>query len=310
LTAARRLIVAVLCLAAFDQLVPAILQRAEHHRYEDRETFRFQNSDLFALGPLVAYLREHPRGDRPRTMFLGNSVIFGFGLAPEEAVPGVFQSRHPETKVFNAAVNGFELGSNEVVAVAVSAAVDQLYVLRGSDKVEPRLGLMIPVQQYDGRFERPNQQERRLQSFLGFWNLYSSTYRLQAAWFGTSTREYVHRLLRPAKPMTFIPTDGEVRTGAPRSAVVPSAERQDQLRRRDRPLWNLCRLTADGRLRVTVLQIGPPAPGSDGDAEIADFNAACEPYARIVTLLIPPALMYDGRHLTPTGARRVAEALP
>ena len=110
--------------------------------------------------------------------------------------------------------------------------------------------------------------------------------------------------------MTFIPTDGEVRTGAPRSAVVPSAERQDQLRRRDRPLWNLCRLTADGRLRVTVLQIGPPAPGSDGDAEIADFNAACEPYARIVTLLIPPALMYDGRHLTPTGARRVAEALP
>jgi hypothetical protein len=310
LTPARRLIVCVLCLAAFDRLVPALLQRAEHQRYESTAAFRFQNSDLFGLGPLVAYLREHPRGDRPRTMFLGNSVIFGYGLTPEEAVPGVFQRLHPDTQVFNAAINGFELGSNEVIAAAVETAIDRFYILRGSVKVEPRLGLMFPITIYDTRFERPNLLEERLQSLVGFWNLYTSTYRLQAAWFGTSTREYIHQRLHRASARTFPSADGQILVASPRSAVMPVAARQAERERHDRALWGLCRLVTSGPRRVVVLQIGAPEPGSDGDAEIADFNAACDPYARIVTLVIPPALMYDSRHLTPIGARRVAEALP
>jgi hypothetical protein len=310
LTPARRLIVCVLCLAAFDRFVPALLQHAEHQRYERTAAFRFQTSDLFGLGPLVAYLREHPRGDRPRTMFLGNSVIFGYGLAPEAAVPGVFQGLHPDTTVLNAAINGFELGSNELIAAAVATAIDRFYILRGSDKVEPRLGLIVPLTASDTRFEQPNSLEQRLRSRLGFWNLCTSTYRLQAAWFGTSTREYIHRRIRPRSERTFASADGHVAVASPRSASVPNQARLDELRRRDQPLWNLCRLLTPGPQRIVVLQIGAPEPGSDGEHEIADFNAACEPAARIITLVIPAALMYDGRHLTPIGARRVAEALP
>jgi hypothetical protein len=78
---ARRLIVACLLLAVFDRFVPDLQRRVEWRRYEETQAFRFEDSDLFGLGPLVSYLRDHPRGERPRTLFLGNSVLFGYKLA-------------------------------------------------------------------------------------------------------------------------------------------------------------------------------------------------------------------------------------
>ena len=72
----------------------------------------------------------------------------------------------------------------------------------------------------------------------------------------------------------------------------------------------MAELLAAHHTRGVVLQIGAGAAGAIGDAETADFNAAFAPYVEIVRLTIAPALLFDGRHLTPDGARQVAEALP
>lgn len=306
----RRLIVAVVCLAAFDLFVPGLLRRAEYRRYEETQAFRFESSDLFGLGPLVSYLREHPRGERPRVLFLGNSVLFGFQLRAAEAVPARFQERHPQTQVFNVAVNGFDLGSNYLVATAVIEAVDQFYVMRGTRAVNPRLASLIPVDEdLAAGFELPlpNRMETRLQSVAGHWRLYASSYRLQAALFGTSTREFLHAQTRPVQVPAFSSQDGSIEVTRPRSAAPPTGERQAELRRWDRLLWRFAELVTSRGKQVVFIQIGAAAAG---DAEIADFNAAFAPNAEIVTLTIPPGLIYDGRHLTPIGARRVAEALP
>lgn len=320
---ARRLIVALLCLAAFDPFVPALQRRAERQRYEGGQAFRFENSDLFALGPLVSYLRDHPRGERPRTLFLGNSVIFGFGLDAGEAIPGRFQSLHPGTQVFNAAVNGFELGSSYLVSKAVVESVDRFYVMRGAPVAHPLLASMIPVEPADIRLFRlqtPDPLEARLQSMAEAWRLYAATYRLQAAWYGTSTRQYIHLqadALRRAvsgdrqqqASATHASRDGVVEVMRRRSAVPPGEARRAELRRRDEMLWTFADLMAAHRKRAVILQFGGAANGAAGEAEIADFNAAFAPFAELVVLRIPPALLYDGRHVTAIGAQRVAEAL-
>ena len=74
MTAARawsRLLVCVLGLALADQAVVPLLRRAEAQRYESNRQMRFENSDLFMLGPLTDYLLEHPKGERPRAAFFG-----------------------------------------------------------------------------------------------------------------------------------------------------------------------------------------------------------------------------------------------
>jgi hypothetical protein len=313
LTPARRLIVALVWLVVFDQFVPGVLRRAERHRYEETQALRFESSDLFALGPFVSYLRDHPRGDRPRTVFLGNSVMFGFDLRADEAVPGRFQVLHPDTQVFNAAVNGFDLGSNYLVAKAIIDSVDRFYVMRGTAAVHPRLASLIPVDAADARafhLETPDPIESRLQSVAEAWRLYGSTYRLQAALFGTSTREYVHLHSRPPVTRTFASQDESI--GVTRQVWAsnrpPGTERRAELRRRDELLWAFAELISGHRKHAVFLQIGAPA-GAMGESEIADFNSAFAPYVEIVGLTIPPGLLYDSRHLIPIGARRVAEAL-
>lgn len=307
---ARRLIVAILGLAALDPFVPALLRRAEHRRYEQTQAFRFRSSDLFGLGPLISYLQEHPRGHRPRTMFLGNSVIYGFELRADEAVPARFQERHPEAQVFNAAINGFDLGSHYLVAATAIDAVDRFYVMRGTRVVHPMLASLIPVNDHlaiEFGVPQPNRLEANLQSLAARWQLYGSTYRLQAAMFGTSTREFLHGLTRPAHGRTFSTGDGAVQMTRPMSTAIPAAERQTALKQWDPLLWQFAGLVASRQKGVVFLQFGAPATD---DAEIADFNATFAPYAEVVTLTVAPSLMFDGRHLTPIGARRVAEALP
>ena len=311
---ARRLIIALVWLLAFDQVVPGWLRRVERHRYEDTRAFRFESSDLFALGPLVAYLRDHPRGQRPRTVFLGNSVMFGFGLTAAEAVPARYQERHPETQVFNAAVNGFDLGSNYLVAKALIDSADRFYVMRGSAAVHPLLASLIPVDAADAvafRLQRPDPVETRLQSIAERWQLYASAYRLQAAMFGTSTREYLHLRTRPAVTRTFLSQDDSLGVRAVLGAAdpPPNDTRRAALRQQDEMLWTFAELVSSRRKRAVILQIGAPT-GAIGELEMADFNAAFRPFVEIIGLAIPPALKYDGRHLTPQGARRVAEALP
>ena len=312
--AARRLIVAVICLAAFDPFVPGLLRRAEQRRYEETQAFRFQSSDLFGLGPLVAYLREHPRGERPRVLFLGNSVMFGYQLTAAEAVPARFQERHPQTQVFNGAVNGFDLASNYLVAKAVIDAVDAFYVMRGTALVNPLLASLFPVDAADAEafhLPRPDPVERRLQSIAGVWQLYASTYRLQAALFGTSTREALHLLTRPATTGTFPSREDAAGVGRSdwKGVPPPSEQRRAQLRQRDETMWRFAELAYSHRKRAVFIQIGTPT-GAMGAAELAEFNAAFSPFVEVVGVTIPPASLFDGRHLTPSGAIRVAEALP
>jgi len=53
----RRLLIAVAVLIVADRFEPALLRSAETARYEDpARDFRFENSDLFGLWPLVAAL--------------------------------------------------------------------------------------------------------------------------------------------------------------------------------------------------------------------------------------------------------------
>ena len=97
-------------------------------------TFRFENSDLFALGPLVDYLRDHPRHQRRRVVFFGNSMIFGYFLTPAQAIPAQFQTLQPEARVYNAAVNGQEIGTSYLVGKAIVDSVDTIYVQVIGDK--------------------------------------------------------------------------------------------------------------------------------------------------------------------------------
>jgi len=300
-----------------------VQRRVERHRYEGARAFRFENSDLFALGPLVSYLRDHPRGERPRTLFLGNSVIFGYGLTEDEAVPARFQELHPETQVLNAAINGFELGGNYLVSKAIIDSVDRFYVMRGTDVVHPLLASLIPVDAADLRafhLQSPDPVETRLQSIAGLWRLYASTYRLQAAMFGTSTRQYVH-LLGDAVRRVVVPdgrraavgsspsVDGSIQLTRWQSAEQPTDERRAELRRQDPLLWKFAELVYGHRKRAVFIQIGSATIDAVGESEIADFNAAFEPFVEMVRLTIPPALTFDARHLTAEGARRAAEAL-
>jgi lysophospholipase L1-like esterase len=304
----RRLVLVVLWLVVFDLFVPAVLQRAEHARYESGPAFRFDNSDLFALGPMVRYLREHPRGERRRVLFLGNSVIFGYGIDARDAVPARFEKRIGNARVFNAAINGQELGDIDLISKAVIDSVDTLYVqLIASEGARPILGKLIPVDDEDAaRFhlDRMNRIEATLQSLLGrVWRLYRDNDRLQAAFFGTSTRQYLYlhkrELLfgRRAQPETPIHPQPPVPLFAPRAATGARSQLP-------RTVLDLGALAVSHHKRIVIIDTQYPL-----DAAVADFNAAYAPYAEIVILAVPPALEYDRLHFTLDGADAVAAAL-
>jgi hypothetical protein len=310
----RRLLAAVVWLIVFDQFVPGLLRRVEHRRYEETQAFRFESSDLFGLGPLISYFRDHPRGERPRAVFMGNSVMFGYELPATDAIPARFQALHPETQVFNAAVNGFDLGSNYLAAKAMIDDVDRFYIMRGTAAINPRLADLIAVDPDDARafhLQAVDPIETGLRRIANRWQFYRESYRLQAGIFGTSSREYIHRWLSPmpsrvfAEPGQTIP---EVTMTTWDGGRAPDEARRADLRSRDALLWRFAELLSAHKKRTDFLQIGTPT-GAMGEPEIADFNAAFSPWVRIVGLTIPPELLYDGRHVTPEGARRVAAAL-
>ena len=193
----RRLLVAVVVLAAVDRVEPGILHSLEEARYEDpQRVFRFENSDLFGLGPLVSYWREHPKGRQPRVVFLGNSVTYGYLLPASAALPAHYQRLDPGEKVYNAGINGFEMGSALLIAKASIDAADSFFVLSHTDSTaNPRLPLLIPVSEDDRRrfsLTAPDALEQWLSTGANHWRLYRDSYRLQAAFFGTATRQYLY----------------------------------------------------------------------------------------------------------------------
>jgi hypothetical protein len=307
----RRLVLVVLWLIVFDQFVPPLLERLERRHYEGTTVFRFENSDLFALGPLVEYLREHPRHERRRVVFFGNSMIFGYFLKPEEAIPAQYQRLHPNARVYNAAINGQEIGTGYLVGKDILDSVDVLYIQSVGARANEMLPSLIPVDDGDLRRFRltpPERVESRLQSALGrVWKLYRDNYRLQAALFGTSTRIFVYlhkrdlaRLFRVPllQPTSFAPIHGEVSLRAPRKAgaVAPSVK------------TDLAELARARGKRVVLIEFewGKPVPD---EAEVAAFNAAYAPFAEIVIVHVPPEVTFDGMHATPAASAQIAEAL-
>jgi hypothetical protein len=321
----RRLLFALAALVVADRFEPAVLRSLEEARYEDStRDFRFENSDLFGLGPLVAYLSEHPRGPRPRVLFLGNSITFGYGLSAADALPARYQRLDASAKVFNVGINGFTTVSSLLIAKAAIDSVDLTYVNLGpvegpiADPILPRL---IPVEDADLtqlRLAAPNETERRLSTPVDHWRLYRDAYRLQAAIFGSSTRQYIYlhkgALARAliarvrAEQAAGVVSDGTVTIDAPVSDVLPDATRQLALRR-DRPeLWQFGDLARNRRKPVVLLQqVGYSRELTN--AAIGDFNRVFAPYAKVLVLRIPARLLFDDKHLTTTGAIELARAL-
>lgn len=321
----RRLLFAVVWLALADQFVPRLLSGLEQRHYESTSVFRFENSDLFALGPLVSYLREHPLHTGRRIAFFGNSVLWGLQLEASEAVPARYQQLRPATRVFNVAVNSFETGSSYLIAKAIIGSVDLLYVQRAGTTANPMLPALIPVDAADVAafgLHGPDPVERQLEKAAGVWRLYASNYRLQAALFGSSTRLFfylhksgvVRRLIPGARstaaPAVAGPTadDGGVTIAAPRAVSPISPERRRELRARDELTWQFAELVAASGTRAVFLQFDT-ADRSATDEAIAGFNAAFVNSAEIARVHVPESLRFDGLHLTMAGAMAVAQAL-
>jgi len=324
--ALRRLIAAALALVVADRFEPAVLRTVEEARYEDRsKDFRFENSDLFGLGPLASYLREHPSGHVRRVLFTGDSVAYGYGLSASDAVPGRYQRLDSSAKVFNVAINGFRSGSSFLIAKATIDSVDLAYVLRGSPDrapyVQPLLPKLIPVDDGDlARFQLtgPDGAEQRLSGLANHWRLYRDAYRLQAAIFGASTRQYVY-LNKGVLARGLIARvraeqgDGAaslpaVRIDVPISDTMPDESRLRRLREASGELWRFGELSLSRRKHVVLLQVAGHSEPLTGEVA-ADFNRVFAPYARVLVVQVPPQLTFDGMHLTSAGAAQVARAL-
>ncbi|MES1255769.1 MAG: hypothetical protein ABUS56_09180 [Acidobacteriota bacterium] len=326
----RRLLFAVLGLSAVDAFVPGRLAALEAVRYESNRLFRFEASDLFALGPLVGYLQEHPRGARPRIAFFGDSVVWGYLLRAPETLPAQFQTLRPDARVLNLAINGLDTASAYLIAKDIVDALDMLYVFDFGRHPNTRLPELVPVETADVeqfRLTPPSRVERRLEGALGGWHLYTNSYRLQAALFGTSTRIYVYlhkgalarQLLgRPVEAAVPAPAPAPVPDVAAAAATIvvdarlspeqPSLDRQRALRQRHPLLWAAAELVRGHGKHAAFIEVaGHAAAMSDEDR--ADLNAVFAPHVRVVAVDVPAALKFDKTHLTALGSAALAQVL-
>jgi hypothetical protein len=322
---ARRLLFALLALAGIDPVVSAVLDRAEPLRYESSTDYRFENSDLFALGPLVAYLREHPRGVRPRTVFLGDSQMWGYGVDQTETVAAQFQRLTPEEQVLNLAINGSGMGTCYLISKAIIDSIDTIYVLESGQGSRPNLPDLIPVDAEDitrFRLDRPDAVQRWLRARAESWQLYRDSYRLQSALFGIPTRLYVHRhkgdVLRavtgrirevPAPPIqaTSGPAASELELTVSRAPRMPDVARAKELAASHRLQWDYASFVHAHRRRAVFIVL--VADARELRPDLADLNAYFDPYVLFVKVRVPAVLKIDPIHFSPAGSRALAHAL-
>jgi hypothetical protein len=325
---ARRLLFALMWLVVLDQFVPSLLRVVEKHHYEGNVTLRFPTSDVFALGSAVSYLREHPHGDRPRMIFLGNSIIFGFGLDPEDAAPAQFERLQPPRHAWNMAINNSLMGTSYLIYKDVIDSADCAFIQFYGARADATLPALIPVDNTDvARFHlrTPDPMEKRLESGLGVtWHLYGLNYRLQSALFGTSTRQslynnkrnlvrsliaHVHRLSPEARPVWQSGNGAQVEMHVPHASAMPDERASQLLQSTQSLLWSLGTLAKTHRKHIVLLHLDMPTQVWISEPEAGEFNALFAPFAEIVQIKIPRTLTYDGKHMTPEGARSFANAL-
>ena len=316
----------MLSLVVIDALVPRWLERAERRRYESGHVFRFQYSDLFAIGPVVQYLRQHPRGDRPRAAFLGDSVVWGYRLRPEDSLPAQFARRRPGVRVLNFAVNGFGSGSAFLMLKSIIGSLDTVYLEIGGRASNPGLARLIPVSDEDVRrfgLDPPDRVEQRLERLTGFWRLYRDSYRLQAALFGTSTRNYLYahksallwwRGARTPDPTggaglaPLLPATSRLTVSYAASASDPTAERQEEVARAEPWLWEYASFIRSSGRRAIFFAIVPPRD-ADQRRDWADLNRIFRRFVVFVRVGVPDDMRIDPTHLSADGSRAVAELL-
>ena len=320
----RRLLTCAVVLLAVDHAVLPTLRVAEAHRYESDALIRFENSDLFVIGPLTDYLRETPVGRRPRILFFGNSFVWGYGIDGEQTIPAMFQRLTPQARVFNLGVNGFESGNAYLMTKAVIDAIDRVYLFHIGGGAHPLLPQLIPVSPEDAaRFGlRPRSASPAwLERVTGRWRLATASYRLQAAWFGTSTRQaiylrkgaWVRSLMgrrapsRGGEELPPAPVE-QARWEAPVAAQAPDEAAQRGLASRHPLLWDYARLLAAHHTRGVIIS-GVHGTGPIEREDLRQLNAMFAPYVVFGALELPESWFLDPVHLTPSGCRGVAELL-
>jgi hypothetical protein len=315
----RQAVVAVLCLAALDRLIPGWLASAEARRYETEAGRRFEQSDVFALGPLVSYLREHPHGPRPRIAFLGDSIVWGYGVAAEDSVAARFQAHAPAERVLNLGMNSTDTGDMYLIAKSVMDSVATLYVFDRRPRVRhEQLPQLIPVAQDDlTRFGLTPPSRANGNELLSFWHLFRESYRIQAAALGTSTSVFTYgrlatagrALRRGPDPRAADPADAPaIAVDSRIAAAPPSAERAAFLSSRHALLWDFAQMVRDRHRTAVFVELVTNKIILAAD-ERADLNAQFGPEVRFVLVDVPPALRIDGSHLNRSGAVALAEIL-
>jgi lysophospholipase L1-like esterase len=289
--------------------------------------FRFQYSDLFGLGPVVDYLREHPRGDRPRAVFLGDSVVWGYRLRQTDSLPEQFAVRRPSVRVLNFAVNEFGSGSAFLMLKAIVDSIDTVYLHIGGRAVNGGLARMIPVTDDDVRrfgLDPPDRLEQRLEALAGgVWRLYRYSYRLQAGLFGTSTRNYLYAHKSaliwwresagpdPGGDRDFAPvrpSASRLTVGYDVAATEPTAARRQELERVQSWLWEYATFIRDhGKRAVFFSMVSPNDAG--GNRDLADLNRIFRHAVVLVAVGVPDDMKIDKTHLSAAGSRAVADML-
>lgn len=257
-------------------------------------------------------------------VFLGHSAVWGYGLAPSDAIPAQFQRFTRDSAVFNFAFNGAGSGSAYLTTKLIADSVDQIYLFPLGEGVHPVLAKVIPIDATDRlRFglTATAPLETGLARTLGFWNLYRYSHRLQVALFASSMRVYLYdeakarvrqalrgpsraialdlRLLDCGRPLPY---------DAPIASARPSGVRVAALAGRYPFLWEYAALIQSSGRRVIVVDLDH-APRTVEAADRADLNAYWNPAALFVELKIPEDFRTDSVHLSPAGACAVAKTL-
>lgn len=333
----RRLLFVVIILAAIDQAVPAILATLEERQYESSRTARFENSDLLTIVPVLQYLADHPVGRQKRVAFIGASVVWGYGLRDVDAIPAQFQARCPNVKVFNFGANGIEAMETYLITSRILDSVDAIYVFPNSwgDEEGPllprpsALGSALRVRDAEAAasdlsYLQPSLVQRTLERVLDRWKLYASSYRLQNALWGTSTRQFLYNYKSRLAQMALgrvaglhdpqVPNAADERfieTWQPPAAIKsPVADSLERIPLTTRHPWLLkyATLAADHRKKVVIISI-ERLVSTLGEKDIDTLNQMFAPYVSFIRMPYTRELTLDGSHYTAGGAAVFATML-
>jgi len=326
----RRLVFAAIILAGVDQAVPTILATLEKRQYESPRTARFENSDLLTIVPVLQYLADHPVGSQKRVAFIGASVVWGYGLRDVDAIPAQFQVLCPNVKVFNFGSNGIEAMETYLITSRILDSVDVIYVFPNSSGDEegpllPRtsaLGSALRVRDAEAAaadlsYRPPSLVQRTLERALDRWKLYASSYRLQNALWGTSTRQFLYnyksRLARMALGRVKSLHDPQVRNAPderfietwrpPEAIKSPVADSPERIPLTIRHPWLLkfATLATERRKKLVVISI-QTSMTTLGEKDLVTLNSMFSPYVSFIRMPYTRELTFDGVHYTAGGA--------